>query len=246
MGGYTKLYSDILTSSVWNEDNETRIVWITLLALAGYTGYVHCAMPSLALLSRVELSDCEKAIATLKAPDKYSRTSEYEGRRIEDVEGGWNILNYEKHRNRMSNAKDLSNDPKRVYQREWVKKKRMVDKESTGVDSGRHPASVSESESESESSPKGGAGGFQKPTPEEVTAYAKTKGIDLDGLVFWSFYESNGWRVGKNPMKSWKAAVTGTWGKNNQRGAQHGNDIARRRSDKAGREYPENIIVPTL
>tara|TARA_R110002073_G_scaffold205947_1_gene365735 strand:- start:244 stop:903 length:660 start_codon:yes stop_codon:yes gene_type:complete len=31
---------------------------------------------------------------------------------------------------------------------------------------------------------------------------------DEEALSFFNFYESNGWKVGKNPMKSWKAAAT--------------------------------------
>jgi len=52
---------------------------------------------------------------------------------------------------------------------------------------------------------------FVRPSPREVTEYAKSKNIDLDGNIFCDHYESNGWKVGRNPMKSWKAAVTGTW-----------------------------------
>ena len=40
MNGFTKLFQSILTSSVWSEDNETRIVWITMLALADQNGSV--------------------------------------------------------------------------------------------------------------------------------------------------------------------------------------------------------------
>ena len=52
---------------------------------------------------------------------------------------------------------------------------------------------------------------FIRPSPQEVTEYAKSKNIELDGGVFCSYYESNGWKVGRNPMQSWKAAVIGTW-----------------------------------
>ncbi len=57
-------------------------------------------------------------------------------------------------------------------------------------------------------------GKFIKPTDKEVTEYAKTIGYELDGERFCSHYESNGWKVGRNPMKSWKAAVK-TWKSNN-------------------------------
>jgi uncharacterized protein YdaU (DUF1376 family) len=62
------------------------------------------------------------------------------------------------------------------------------------------------------SSPKGEARKpakkFQKPTLEEVAAYARTldpPGIDAE--KFMAHYKANGWRVGKNPMNDWKAAV---------------------------------------
>jgi len=51
---------------------------------------------------------------------------------------------------------------------------------------------------------------FVKPTPEEVTNYARKIGFILDGNQFCDFYESKGWMVGKSPMKVWQAAVR-TW-----------------------------------
>lgn len=51
---------------------------------------------------------------------------------------------------------------------------------------------------------------FTKPTPEELYAYCKEKGYTFGIGAFLDYYESNGWRVGRNPMKSWKAAC-GTW-----------------------------------
>jgi hypothetical protein len=52
--------------------------------------------------------------------------------------------------------------------------------------------------------------GFFKPTAQDVTQYANEIGFDLEGSVFIDFYDSNGWKVGKNSMKDWKAAVR-TW-----------------------------------
>lgn len=52
--------------------------------------------------------------------------------------------------------------------------------------------------------------GFKKPTLEEVKEYCKDKGVDP--IKWFNHYESNGWKVGKNPMKNWKAAIA-TWQK---------------------------------
>jgi hypothetical protein len=54
---------------------------------------------------------------------------------------------------------------------------------------------------------------FHPPTVAEVAEYCREKGYGFDAEHFVSYYESNGWRVGKNPMKDWRAACR-TWAKN--------------------------------
>lgn len=50
---------------------------------------------------------------------------------------------------------------------------------------------------------------FQKPTVEEVADYIKEKGYsNVNAKTFVTYYESVGWKVGRNPMKNWKATVT--------------------------------------
>ena len=94
MDNYSKLYSEIVMSSIWAEDDKTRLVWITMLALKDQVGYVPAAIPGLAGAARVSIDDCEKAINKLESPDKYSRTPDNEGRRIQKVKGGWIVLNH--------------------------------------------------------------------------------------------------------------------------------------------------------
>lgn len=49
---------------------------------------------------------------------------------------------------------------------------------------------------------------FIKPSIDEVKAYAKDMGYyGFNADRFLAYYESNGWKVGRNPMKDWKAAV---------------------------------------
>ena len=56
---------------------------------------------------------------------------------------------------------------------------------------------------------------FVKPTLDEVANYIQERKSFkiVDAEKFFDFYSSNGWRVGKNAMKDWKAAVR-TWEKN--------------------------------
>lgn len=55
-------------------------------------------------------------------------------------------------------------------------------------------------------------GRFKKPSIEEIRSYCLEKSSRVDPEQFFNFYESNGWMVGKNHMKDWKAAVR-TWEK---------------------------------
>jgi hypothetical protein len=54
---------------------------------------------------------------------------------------------------------------------------------------------------------------FAKPTIEEVIDYCNERQNDVDAEKFYDYYSSNGWKVGKNAMKDWKASVR-TWEKN--------------------------------
>ncbi len=48
---------------------------------------------------------------------------------------------------------------------------------------------------------------FTPPTVDEVRAYCAERGNNVDAQRFVDFYVSKGWKVGKSPMKDWKAAV---------------------------------------
>lgn len=54
---------------------------------------------------------------------------------------------------------------------------------------------------------------FQRPTLDEVKAYCIERKNNVDAERFIDYYDSNGWMVGKNKMKDWKAAVR-TWERN--------------------------------
>ena len=72
----------------------------------------------------------------------------------------------------------------------------------------------SESPIETIQTPKEQSGGGRKrftiPTPEEVQAYCDERKNGISGQQFCDFYSSKGWKIGKEPMKDWKAAVR-TW-----------------------------------
>jgi hypothetical protein len=56
---------------------------------------------------------------------------------------------------------------------------------------------------------------FVKPTIAEIQSYCQEKNKVIDADRFWNFYESKGWKVGKSPMKDWRAAVC-NWAKDSK------------------------------
>lgn len=115
---YTKLSSSIIYSTVWQEPDATRLVWITMLALSNHLGEVHASIPGLASAARKTIPEVEMALAAFMAPDHYSRTPDNEGRRIEPIRGGWRLLNHRQYRD----ARDPEKERER--KREWDRENR--------------------------------------------------------------------------------------------------------------------------
>ena len=65
---------------------------------------------------------------------------------------------------------------------------------------------------------------FQKPTLQEIRDYCLERGNSIDPERFMDYYESNGWKVGKNPMKDWKAAIR-TWEANDKKYSESKQEI---------------------
>lgn len=99
---FTKLFSSITDSTIWRETDTTRILWITMLAMADRDGLVSASVPGLADRARISMESAQIALKTLLSPDQWSRTKDFDGRRIEEVDGGWLLLNYEKYRAKAS------------------------------------------------------------------------------------------------------------------------------------------------
>ncbi len=149
MSGYTKLFNSILASTIWREDNITRIVWITLLAMADKNGIAEGSIPGLADFARVSVDECRAALTKLSAPDADSRSQEHDGRRIEAVDGGWQLLNHAKYR-----AK-LNADERREYNR--IKKAEERQQKSASVKHVNDTSALSahtEAEADTEADPK--------------------------------------------------------------------------------------------
>lgn len=122
MSGYTKLFSDIVTSTIWQAPNDCRVLWITMLALKDRHNVCRATVPFLAQASNISIEDAEKYLQQFQEPDKYSRSQEHEGRRISSADGGWLILNGEKYQDKL-NAEDRREQVRQAVARHRAKRK---------------------------------------------------------------------------------------------------------------------------
>ena len=223
-GMYTKLFQSILTSTIWGEDHATLRVWITLLAMADKNGEVVATIPGLARVACVTIQEVENALEKFQSPDKYSRTPDDEGRRIEQNEDGWVLINYEKYRKMASKEDQKAKNAERVRKfRERQKRNGKSlqcnaknepsnDKVTQGRDIAEAEAEAEAEENISLKRERGSASQTdfaEIPTLEEVITEAEVRGIpDEHARSFWEYNESKQlWVNQYGKMIKWKMAL---------------------------------------
>ena len=211
---YAKLFSSILDSSLWAADPPTRVLFITMLAMADRKGYVYASESGLARRALLDPAACASALTKLMSPDQDSldrkRNPDADGRRVEETRTGWRLLNYEYYR-------DLQDADERRYQ-DAARKRHGRSRSVTKCP----PSPPSESPSEAESTQGKESGGRVAPTIDEVRAHWAKAALAGTPEAFFGWQEEHHW-----PSKSWKRAA-GNWsGKENgrprkaSRGEQH-------------------------
>lgn len=211
MKPFTKLFSSIVTSSIWRESNETRIVWVTLLALADKNGEVWASVGGLAHAAGVDREACAKSLDILLSPDPDSRTKDHEGRRIVVIDGGWRLLNYIKYRE-MGRAED-----RREYFAEHKRKSRASKRTqlSTLSTSGPPLSPIAEAEAEADIDKTAESDAHQE---SEQRANLST-GSDADLWRFGTGSEAwvrtlkrAGCKIGPNNWRAWQGLIDRAFG----------------------------------
>jgi len=165
---YNKLFASILDSSIWLENNPTRIVWFTFLAAMDEDGFARFAsIRNLANRARVSNEEAAEAVAVLEAPDPDSSDPANDGRRAERVPGGWIVLNSVKYRELATRLISRERTRKRVAN---FREKHQCNAYVTLCNDEKRSVTTSETYSESRSetetkSEKGDSGGDQWQTP---------------------------------------------------------------------------------
>lgn len=198
------------------EADSILVIWFKLLCLAGKTNNSGVFL----LNDRIPYTD--KMLATIfrrkeSVVDLALKTFVEFGM-VEIIDNVITIPNWGKHQN--LDQLEQKKEYMRGYMRDYREKQKQIACKTNSKTNGKTNVSRTDKDIDKELdidkkekiNKKENAARFTRPSLEEVKAYCDERGNHIDPEQFVSFYESNGWKVGKNPMKDWKAAVR-TWEK---------------------------------
>jgi hypothetical protein len=149
---------------------------------------------------------------------------------VQLIDGDWQPLAWDR--------RQYEHDSSAERTRKWRERQRAEAKpeeKQRGDDVRRHgDVTVTDSETETETeterevdtSTTVGRTRFARPTVEQVAEYIVEINANVDPHKWFDHYTSNGWKVGRNPMKDWKACVR-TWARGGQSNGGAGNRSGR-------------------
>lgn len=212
-GGFIKLHREMLDKAIWRESTaEQKVILVTLLMMANHAenewewgGEKFKAKPGQFVTSEASIVEkCGNGVkrqsvrTALKKFEKYEFLTREATKRNSLI----TIINWEKYQGSKRKTNQRANQ-------ELTKSQPTANQELTTNKNDKNDKNIKREGGKPPASPK-----FIIPSIDEIEAYCRKRGNDVDAERFWNFYNSKGWYVGKNKMKSWKSAVI-TWEKRN-------------------------------
>lgn len=199
---YGKIFDSIYDGTL-AEDWRALITFQQFIVLCDADGMVDMTPQAISRRTGIPIEHIKAGIEVLEKADKYSRTPEEDGKRIELIDEhrpwGWHIVNHEKYKN-MRDADTIRAQTRERVRRHREKKRAVTD----GNAQKRHTDKDINTNTDT---PNRSVKRFKKPTLQEISQYCKDRNNGIDPERFFDYNESSGWKVGNKAMKDWKAAV---------------------------------------
>ena len=201
-GGFITLHRQI-TEWEWYKDTCTKVLFLHLLLTANFIdtrfmgktikrGQVVTSLPSLSEETNLSVRQIRTALSHLISTGEVTNKSFTKYRVI-------SIVNYDKYQ-------DVRQTDRQTSDRQTTDKRQTNDRQVTDKRQ-HHNNNNNDNKENNDNNVNKRVGTFVPPTLEDVKNFCQEKGIQVDAEMFVLYYESNGWMVGRNKMKSWKAAV---------------------------------------
>lgn len=156
---------------------------------------------------------------------------------IERVGDHWHVHEWDIHQPWVFNSKERSEIARQNVKKRWDKSQNQYEPNTNGIQTvirnryeslTQNTPSPSPSPIDKDKNPQDavasipkGKTRFKKPTVEKVKEYCVERDNTVDPQYFIDYYESIGWKIGKNPMKDWKATIR-RWEKNSDSNKPNG------------------------
>ena len=203
---YSKLHSSLVNSSLWTEEDHVRILFITLLALCDADGCVYGSRMGLERVAMIDQDACKERDpwAVLLGPDYDSsdkmRAPENEGRRIEEIPGGFRLLNFAYYRGLRND--DDRREQNRLAQERFRNKSKP---QSATVSRGKPVKAQAEAEAEAEAA----YAPAERPNRKEFVEFAVSPHCGLaewKAADTWNEMQACGWLdYNRRSVRDWKA-----------------------------------------
>lgn len=206
--GWISIHRSIFENELWRDSEpfDYRSAWIDLLLLANHKDHT---IISKGKLVQVKRGDVNRSLLSLAERWHWSRNKARNFLRIleelkmvttKSTTQGTTITieNYSKFQDLLPTE---STTESTTQGQRKVQRKDINNNDNNGNNDNKYISIPNNRESKKDR--------FQPPSIQEVKAYCLEKGYTIDPDTFWNFYESNGWKVGKNKMKDWHRAIAG-------------------------------------
>lgn len=201
--GFVLLWRKIQDNRLWLQEPFTRgQAWVDLFLLANHTSGNIIIRGNIVEIKRGQLGWSEESLGErwkwsrgkVKRYLSYLETIQQIERQKSHIISLITVINYEKYQknNTPDDTTDSTTDGHQTVQQTDT---------NNNVNNGNNVKNVNNSVRR-----------FAPPTFEEVQKYCLERNNSVDPQRFIDYYTSNGWRVGKNPMKDWQATIR-TWEK---------------------------------
>lgn len=241
MAGYTPLFDTLTKGTLCGRWPDIGL-WPIVLSMADRHGIVDVTQHYIATITGLPLEEVTACMDRFCEPDPLSRSQDNNGARLvrldEHRNWGWRVVNHGKYTEKArlihKNAKEVEDGKNKAR----LAAKR--DKQKATADDRREPpvnAPQAQAQAQAQKKKKSARerATFVPPTVQEVAEHVRNRGSPVDAEAFVAFYSSKGWRIGKEPMRDWKAAVV-TWEKRNDaKTHQHGRESTREFAERMAR-----------
>lgn len=211
------------------EGDSIVVIWLQLLCLAGRVNdygsvYITKEMP---YTEQILANECGVSVSTIQLALK---TFQNMGM-IEIVEDVIYIANWEKYQ--AIEKMELIRQQNRDRQKKWYEIHKKLPNVSLTDNLTQPNATDIDIDIRDKKNNR-----FIKPSVKEIADYCNNNNYDIDAERFYDYYESKGWKVGKAPMKDWKAAVR-MWSRNNKQESKMPDFTLQRKEKKLSAEDEE-------